>query len=168
MKVLMPLDGSEFASSVLPAARRLLELVPGTEVHLLTVLDPRTVQGSAESVVNEPLQVGSYNVSVSSPPPHVVESHGEAMERAHTETVDWLDAMVSKEFPEAASVVRVVWSRKPVDQIIAVADEIDADLILMPTHGRSGLSHLLAGSVTEGVIRTAGRPILVVGPSRER
>lgn len=42
--------------------------------------------------------------------------------------------------------------------------EIDygADLVIMSTHGRSGLSHLLLGSVTEQVIRTAQCPVLVL------
>ena len=45
-------------------------------------------------------------------------------------------------------------------QIVEHAGKIGADLIVMGTHGRTGLSHLLLGSVAERVVRTAGCPVL--------
>jgi nucleotide-binding universal stress UspA family protein len=45
--------------------------------------------------------------------------------------------------------------------IVRYADEIGAGLILMTTHGRTGLERLLLGSVTEGVLRSARVPVLV-------
>lgn len=50
----------------------------------------------------------------------------------------------------------------PVDTIIEVAVKSSADLIVMGTHGRSGLSHLVMGSVAESVIRRAPCPVLTV------
>jgi len=47
--------------------------------------------------------------------------------------------------------------------ILNQADELDADLIVMATHGRKGKSHFLIGSVAERVIRRSSRPVLVVG-----
>ena len=44
--------------------------------------------------------------------------------------------------------------------IIYFSDQIDADLIVMPTHGRTGLSHLLTGSIAEDVASHAQRPVL--------
>jgi nucleotide-binding universal stress UspA family protein len=168
MKVLVPLDGSDFGRVAIPVVQRLLALVAGMEIHLLTVLDPHAVQGTAGREVVEPLIAASYGKSVAASAPRVVESHGAAMARARGEAVDWLESLVATEFPEAVRLIHVSWSRHAADQIVALAREIDADVIVMPTHGRSGLSHLLTGSVTERVIRTAGRPVLVVGPSRER
>lgn len=46
-------------------------------------------------------------------------------------------------------------------QILKVAAETDADLIVLGTHGRGGLSRLLLGSVAEGVLRKASCPVLV-------
>ena len=46
--------------------------------------------------------------------------------------------------------------------ILATAHELGADLIVMATHGRSGLSHLLLGSVAEAVVRNATCPVLTV------
>ena len=50
----------------------------------------------------------------------------------------------------------------PETEILEIAGEFQADLIIMGTHGRSGLSHLLMGSVTENVLRHTDVPILSV------
>ncbi len=50
----------------------------------------------------------------------------------------------------------------PADSIRQAAIDYGADLVIMSTHGRTGLSHLLMGSVAEQVIRTARCPVLVV------
>ena len=53
----------------------------------------------------------------------------------------------------------------PAKQIVEYASAINADLIVMGTHGRTGLAHLLMGSVAEHVVRSANCPVLTV---RER
>jgi len=50
------------------------------------------------------------------------------------------------------------------DGILGQAQEMDADLIVVATHGRKGVSHFLLGSVAERVIRRSPRPVLVVRP----
>lgn len=50
----------------------------------------------------------------------------------------------------------------PKNEIINTAIEWGADLIVMGTHGRTGLTHLLVGSVAEYVIRHAGVPVMVI------
>jgi len=56
----------------------------------------------------------------------------------------------------------------PAEQILRVANEIHADLIVMGTHGRTGLERLLMGSVAEQVLRQAPCPVLTVrNPSAE-
>ena len=52
----------------------------------------------------------------------------------------------------------------PGHAIVSVADEIQADLIVMGTHGRSGLSRLVMGSVAEDVMRHAHCPVLTMKP----
>ena len=49
----------------------------------------------------------------------------------------------------------------PFQEIIKVAKAKNADLIIMGTHGRTGISHILLGSVTEKVLRLAPCPVLV-------
>jgi len=46
--------------------------------------------------------------------------------------------------------------------ILATAHELGADLIVMATHGRSGLPHLLLGSVAEAIVRNATCPVLTI------
>jgi nucleotide-binding universal stress UspA family protein len=48
--------------------------------------------------------------------------------------------------------------------IAAAAKQVKADLIIMATHGRTGVTHLLMGSVTERVVRSAPCPVLIVRP----
>jgi len=50
----------------------------------------------------------------------------------------------------------------PADEIIRAAETAQADLIVIATHGRTGLKHLLLGSVAERVIRHVSCPVLVV------
>jgi nucleotide-binding universal stress UspA family protein len=63
-----------------------------------------------------------------------------------------------------SEIVKVSRFGSPYQEILNVAEEKDVDLIVMGTHGRSGIAHFLIGSVTEKVIRTAPCPVLVVRP----
>jgi nucleotide-binding universal stress UspA family protein len=56
---------------------------------------------------------------------------------------------------------------EPAESITAVADEIGADLIVMATHGHSGVRHVFVGSVTEDVIRQSDTPVLLVRPATD-
>ena len=58
--------------------------------------------------------------------------------------------------------VEVLADDSVADGILAAADRIRADMIVMGTHGRSGLSRLVLGSVAEAVLRRATVPVLVV------
>jgi nucleotide-binding universal stress UspA family protein len=48
------------------------------------------------------------------------------------------------------------------EQVVARADEIRAELVVMGTHGRTGLRHAVLGSVAEHVVQRSNRPVLVV------
>jgi nucleotide-binding universal stress UspA family protein len=66
---------------------------------------------------------------------------------------------LGKDGASATSIVRV---GTPVEEITKVAHEQHADLIVMGTHGRTGLQHMLVGSVAERVVRTSTTPVLTV------
>ncbi len=51
----------------------------------------------------------------------------------------------------------------PWEQILAAADEVGADLIVVGTHGRRGFAHAMLGSVAERVVRASRVPVLTVG-----
>jgi nucleotide-binding universal stress UspA family protein len=62
---------------------------------------------------------------------------------------------------DATAAVR---SGRPHEAIREYAEDHGADLVVVGTHGRSGVERVLLGSVAERVLRTATRPVLVVGP----
>jgi nucleotide-binding universal stress UspA family protein len=64
--------------------------------------------------------------------------------------------------PPTVHIERRVRAGNPVTQIVQQAQEVGADLIVMGTHGRSGLTRILLGSVTEKVMRRAPCPVLAV------
>ena len=61
-------------------------------------------------------------------------------------------------------VERVLRVGTPAETIVEFAERHHCDLIVMGTHGRTGLGHLLMGSTAEKVIRTARCPVMVVSP----
>ena len=163
MKALVPLDGSELALTVLPNVRRLADLAPGLAVHLFTVVDRKSVSGQADRVAGELSTTipGSTLATVMAPAPRVVESYGEALERVHMEVNEALQMVATGELGGIATTLEVAFSPNPATAIIEKANALGVDLIIMATHGRSGLSHLPAGSVTDAVIRNSGKPVLV-------
>jgi universal stress protein A len=56
----------------------------------------------------------------------------------------------------------------PYKNIVERARDDGADLIVMSTHGRTGFSHVLLGSITEKVVRTAPCPVVSIRPEKER
>ncbi len=58
----------------------------------------------------------------------------------------------------------VVTTGSPAREIVRIAEEISADLLVMGTHGRGGFDRLVVGSVTEKVLRTTRTPVLTVSP----
>lgn len=52
----------------------------------------------------------------------------------------------------------------PKEEILNTAKEWEADVIVMGTHGRTGLSHFFQGSIAEHVVRHARVPVLVIPP----
>ena len=56
----------------------------------------------------------------------------------------------------------------PFEEIVRVAAEWDVELIVMSTHGRTGLAHFLLGSITERVVSHAACPVLVVNQKKDK
>ena len=61
----------------------------------------------------------------------------------------------------------VLESGEPADGILRAARAVDADLIVMASHGHSQVRHFLLGSVTEAVARSDTFPVLLVRPSEQ-
>lgn len=57
---------------------------------------------------------------------------------------------------------RMTWRGTPVQAILDATERVGADLVMMGTHGRKGVAHLVLGSVAERVVRTSSVPVLTV------
>jgi universal stress protein A len=81
-------------------------------------------------------------------------------------------AALARVLPEAQSaqieVIQSVVIGSPLRKIVEAAAAKHVDLIVMATHGRTGLSHLLIGSVAERVVRTSPCPVLTIRPPAEK
>ena len=76
-----------------------------------------------------------------------------------------LDAVLKRLEGRGVQVAAVLREGVAWEEIEHVADEIDADILVIGTHGRRGLARALLGSVAENVIRTSHRPVLTIhGP----
>jgi nucleotide-binding universal stress UspA family protein len=87
-----------------------------------------------------------------------------------TDALARLQAFASEHVREQASRIGALQIRRvvthlelgsPADVLVRLAAQLDADLIVVGTHGRRGVERLLLGSVAERVLRTAGCPVLV-------
>jgi len=91
--------------------------------------------------------------------PSEMEDMNAALEK---DGVDGLNKLVREKLPPGVNSTVTVRVGRPFSEIVAEARDWPADLIIMATHGRTGLMHVLVGSTTERVVRTAQCPVLVV------
>lgn len=73
-----------------------------------------------------------------------------------------LDEVASKEYLEGIPVTEIVKMDKPIHGITQISKDYDVDLIIMGSHGSSGVEELLIGSNTEKVVRNSEIPVLVI------
>jgi nucleotide-binding universal stress UspA family protein len=83
----------------------------------------------------------------------------EALEAEGERAVTEVDERAAAAGVESETVVE---HGSPAAEIVAYADRVDADLITVGAHGRSGVERLLLGSVTENVVRRTDQPVHVV------
>ncbi|HTJ81140.1 MAG TPA: universal stress protein [Polyangiaceae bacterium] len=115
------------------------------ELHLLNVSEPQLPAGTYPGFLPPP-DVGGLD------PARVVDF-------AKARLAELRKAHPSLVFPEVQVHTAI---GRPADEIIWLAAHLDADVVVMATHGRKGLRRLLLGSVAERVIRLAGCPVVIV------
>ena len=147
-RILIPLDGSKVGETALPVIEELLiKLSPETTVEV-TLL--RVITRLRHWVV----------VGEASAPIAYTEEEMQAMKR---QVVAYLNQAGEALRNKGAIVnIKVNTGGNACEEILKVADEIKADMIAMSTHGRSGLSRLAFGSITDKVLRGASVPVLAV------
>ena len=82
----------------------------------------------------------------------------------HRDAEETIDAIVKK-YPYS-KIKKLTPDGLPAETILTMAQSIKADMIVMGTHGRTGISHLLMGSITTNVVRHSHIPVLVI-PGKE-
>ena len=139
-KILVPLDGSKLAEQAIPYATELCK--GATEVTLF-------------QVVHLPLPLAAPDVSMAVPLPDP--------EGLREEALNYLEELAAPLREEGVNVKTDALERDVVaEAIVDYAEQNDIDLIVMTTHGRSGLSRLVFGSVAESVVRHAPCPVLLI------
>ena len=88
-------------------------------------------------------------------------SSGEMENMIKSEYKESLQLLLDKVF-KTHKIWFFVEQGNPSDVILRVAEEWEADMIVLGTHGRTGLSHLLMGSVAEKIIRHSTKPLFIV------
>ncbi|MEJ2720413.1 MAG: universal stress protein [bacterium] len=87
----------------------------------------------------------------------------EELNRAHRTSAErQLQQILDDRIPKGLACNTAILLGKPFVEIIKYAQEENADLIVMATHGRSAISHILMGSTAEKVVRRAPCPVLTV------
>ncbi|MEA5410013.1 universal stress protein [Haloarculaceae archaeon H-GB2-1] len=140
--VLLPTDGSESATAALDQAVG-LSRTHDAALHLLSVID-----------------VGSLGTDVRA------LAQTEAIEANANEALDDAERYAKAESVDAVSTAVVEGTSVP-GSIRSYVEENDVDLLVLGTHGRTGLDRFLLGSVTEKLVRKSPVPVLTVHSPEE-
>ncbi len=101
------------------------------------------------------------------------KTHGDRDTRGHTHDTQEDALKALREFAQGSissglRVTTVVRPGIPADEIIRFAEQEGIDLIVIATHGRTGLRHIMMGSVAEKIVRLSSIPVLSVKPGAFR
>jgi nucleotide-binding universal stress UspA family protein len=138
-KILVPIDGSECAAHALDMAAALAGEQHATLV-ICSVMEPQNAE---------------YAMAYATP-----DLTGALFEALHDECERDLKEATRRVAPLHAQTL--LCKGVAADEIVRAARETGADLIVMGSHGRRGLSHFFLGSVAEGVLQRSSVPVMVV------
>ena len=152
--ILVPLDGSALAEQSMPYVRMLAPLA-GATVHVLRVIsdDERKTLLDSDPVV-------LYRAEAIDVPTWERETQMWDMLRQRAES--YLDAHAIALRSDGFDVESHVDVGAPAERILAVAEQLGADLIVMATHGYTGFKRWSLGSVTDKVVQASLVPVFVV------
>lgn len=152
-RILVPLDGSKVAEAALPVAEELvtklkpIQTVEITLIQVVTSLTHWVVAGEAGA-----------------PVPYTEQEIDAIRKESHAYLEKAAEGLKAK----GANVNTRVSVGNAAQQIIKASEEIPATLIVMSTHGRTGLGRWAFGSVTERVLRGGTLPVLLVRSPRNK
>jgi nucleotide-binding universal stress UspA family protein len=140
-KILVPLDGSKVAETALPHAESLAGQY-GASLILLSVITPPTLTPGPGA---ESLQV--------------FETELDTLQRDTEQYLQNLRTILGKRNIQTQAVVRL---EPVVGSIVAQANESAVDLVVIASHGRSGLGRVFFGSVAAGVLNRIEQPLMII------
>jgi nucleotide-binding universal stress UspA family protein len=143
-RLLIALDGSEFAEQALASAQEVLG-TSGLDIHLLRVVETNKWYGSSYSQID----FSALNLYI---------------DTERSVSTDYLDKQAASLTDAGHSVTWEVRDGLVSEHIAEVAEKFGAGLVVMSTHGRTGVGRVLMGSVAERVIHEAGLPVMLVNP----
>ncbi len=164
-RILIPLDGSDFSAQVLgtvqkffaPSACELVLYRVGTPTEGYTGLPPRP----ATAEVQVPMYDTDREIEFTRHPIYSSQEEDSAL----ASLTDQLEALAQPLRDAGYTVTSDADLGNPAEAIIERARAADIDLVAMTTHGRSGISRLLFGSVAEQVVRHVSVPVLLLRPT---
>ena len=139
--IILPIDFSTPSLAALPWARRISESLDAT-IHCIYVVEEHQVYSMLDMPV--PVQIPTTQ--------EIAEIASERLAKFADERLKGLDS---------APQTKVLIGR-PAEEIVSYADEVGAEMIVMATHGHSGIEHVILGSTTEAVLRHASCPVLSI------
>jgi nucleotide-binding universal stress UspA family protein len=148
-KIVVPLDGSELAEGVIPHVAEIVR-DRGSQVCLLAVA---STGRRAPPVLADLLSSAAGTQ--------------EEKQRVEHELTTYLDTVAERLEPVVSAQVSVRFGQ-PADEILALAAEVDAELIVMSTHGRSGIRQWVFGTVADRILHGASCPLLLVRTTPEQ
>jgi len=149
-KILVPIDFSDCSRKAVSYAIALAHQ-KGAEVALLYVVAPVPYCGRGDSAL--------FNYGICEPDYARLDSE------MRSTGAEQLSKLVKEEMPSGIPITTLVRTGFPSQEITQIAKNIWADIVVISTHGHTGLKHVFLGSVAEHVVRHAPCPVLVV---RER
>ena len=152
MKILIPLDGSKTGETALPYMEELTaKLSPRVKIELTLI--------QVVSFITHYVAAGDLITPIS--------YTEQEMKQVRQQARNYLNKVANGIRSKQVSVKIRIGIGNAAEEIIKAADEVNADLIAMSTHGRHGLTRWAFGSVTDKVLRAGHKPILTVRVPKE-
>jgi len=153
-RILLTHDGSELAEAATEHAATLAKAT-GAPVLLLQVIDSvAQILAQTASLAAEPAAAGAIAANVA-------EEAVQAQQAAAQKNLEALQAALER--AGVAKVETMIMEGSPGDAVVSCAEEHGCDLIVIATHGRSGIKRAILGSVADHVVRhTRNAAVLLV------
>lgn len=145
-KILFPCDVTENSSKILPYVLSVSEKY-GSTIYLLHVVPD--LQKWAKEYISHTSPYASLDMFKK-----------EALEGAEKA----MDRVCEEQLQSCPNFQRRVVSGDPATEILKTIETEDMDMVIMGTHGRKGLEHIILGSVAENVVRKSAVPVMTINP----